>query len=49
MRTSIWDKVQSFDLSSYAHTAFARPLELFVKRILEGGRTSKHTPDFIGR
>ena len=49
MRTAIWDKVQSFDLSQYMYTPFIRPLELFVKLMLEEGRTSKHTPEDVGR
>ena len=49
MRTAIWDKVQSFDLSQYLHTPFIRPLELFVKFMLEEGRTSKHIPEDVGR
>ena len=49
MRTAIWDKVQSFDLSQYMHTPFIRPLELFVKFMLEEGRTSEHTPEDVGR
>lgn len=49
VKTPIWDKAQSADVSAYADTLYAKPLQAFVEHMVKDGQTSTHTPEYIAR
>ena len=49
VRTPIWDKAQSADVSAYEETIYAAPLAKFVAHMVREGKESEHTPEFVAR
>lgn len=49
MRTPIWEKARAADVSGYASTAYAEPLQRFVDHMVKEGQASTHTPSHVAR
>ena len=49
MKTPIWEKAQSVDISAYANTDYAAALSNFINTMAKEGQSSTHTPEHIAK
>ncbi|KAK9820632.1 hypothetical protein WJX81_000525 [Elliptochloris bilobata] len=46
--SAIWDKAEAVDMTRYDNSEYGVPLRKFGRSIIKDGRTTNHTPEYIG-